>query len=83
MDNKGPFGIYDESFDLDRDGELNATEFDYMMDEYEKTGSDSDLEDDDNYLDDDDEDDFEDDDFEDDDDWDDDEDDEDDESDDY
>ena len=34
MDNdKGPFEIYDESFDLDRDGELNATEFDYMMNE--------------------------------------------------
>lgn len=25
---KGPFGVYDESFDLDRDGELNAVEFD-------------------------------------------------------
>ena len=77
---KGPFGVYDESFDLDSDGELNAVEFDYMMDEYEKAGSDSDLEDDDSYLDydDEDEDDFEDDDFEDDNDWDDDEDDEDD-----
>ena len=42
MDNKGPFGIYDESFDLDRDGELNATEFDHMMEEYEKAGLSSD-----------------------------------------
>ena len=34
MDNdKGPFGIYDESFDLNGDGELDATEFDYMMNE--------------------------------------------------
>ena len=47
MDNKGPFGIYDESFDLDRDGELNATEFDYMMEEYERAGLSSDSEDDD------------------------------------
>ena len=50
MDNKGSFGIYDESFDLDRDGELNATEFDYMMEEYEKAGLSSDSEDDDSYL---------------------------------
>ena len=27
------FGIYDESFDLDGDGELDAVEFDYMMQE--------------------------------------------------
>ena len=50
MDNdKGPFGIYDESFDLDRDGELNATEFDYMMNEIygdDEMGSDED----DSYL---------------------------------
>lgn len=69
MDNKGPFGIYDESFDLDRDGELNATEFDYMMEEYEKAGLSSDSEDDDSYLFDDEEDE----DFDEDDDWDDDE----------
>jgi hypothetical protein len=46
MDNdKGPFGIYDESFDLDRDGELNATEFDYMVNEIygdDEKGSDED-----------------------------------------
>lgn len=47
MDN-GFGGIYDESFDLNRDGELDAVEFDYMMQElYEdKTESDSD----DSYL---------------------------------
>ena len=68
MDNKGPFGIYDESFDLDRDGELNATEFDYMMEEYKKAGLSSDSEDDDwvddeeeeDYLDDSEDDDWED-----------------------
>jgi len=62
---KGPFGVYDESFDLDRDGELNAVEFDYMMDEV--YGDDNLAEDDDSYLFDDDEDN----DFDDDDDWDD------------
>ncbi len=32
MDN-GFFGIYDANFDLDHDGELNAVEYDYMMEE--------------------------------------------------
>ena len=27
------FGIYDESFDIDHDGQLNASEYDYMMEE--------------------------------------------------
>lgn len=65
MDNdKGPFGIYDESFDLDRDGELNATEFDYMMNEIygdDEKGSDED----ESYLFDDDDDEDEDDDWDD------------------
>lgn len=61
MDNdKGPFGIYDESFDLNGDGELDATEFDYMMNEI--YGDDNELSnEDDSYLFDDDEDDDEDD----------------------
>ena len=44
------FGIYDGSFDLDGDGELDAVEFDFMMEEYEKDGSGSSLEEDDSYL---------------------------------
>ena len=43
MDNdKGPFGIYDESFDLDRDGELNGQyntiEINIMLDICKLTG---------------------------------------------
>ena len=60
------FGIYDESFDLDRDGKLDAAEFDYMMEDYEKDGSSFDSEDDENYLFEDDEDEDEEDDWDDD-----------------
>ena len=45
-------GIYDESFDLDRDGELNATEFDYMMNEIygdDEKGSDEDEDEEDDW----------------------------------
>ena len=54
------FGIYDESFDLDRDGKLDAVEFDYMMEEFDKS-SESSIFGDDSYLLDDDEDEDEDD----------------------
>ena len=37
------FGIYDESFDLDRDGKLDASELDYMLEEYEKARSSTNL----------------------------------------
>ncbi len=51
------FGIYDESFDLDRDGKRDAVEFDYMMEELDKDRNCSFSGDDDSYLlDDDDED---------------------------
>ncbi len=60
------FGIYDESFDLNRDGKLDALEFDYMMEEFDKASNSAISGEDDSYLFDDDED-------EDDDDWDDDE----------
>lgn len=37
------FGIYDESFDIDHDGQLNASEYDYMMEElYEDKDEDED-----------------------------------------
>ena len=50
------FGVYDESFDLDRDGKLDGAEFDYMMEELH--GDLDDVSDeDDSYLFDDDEDD--------------------------
>ena len=44
------FGIYDESFDLDRDGKLDAVEFDYMMEELDKASNSSISGDDDSYL---------------------------------
>ena len=44
------FGIYDESFDLDRDGKLDAVEFDYMMEEFDKSSESSIFGDDDSYL---------------------------------
>ena len=63
------FGIYDESFDIDHDGQLNASEYDYMMEElYEDKDEDEDDFDDFDEFDEDD-DDWDDDD-EDDDDWD-------------
>ena len=70
------FGIYDESFDLNRDGKLDAVEFDYMMEEFDKVSNSTISGDDDSYLlddEDEDEDDWDDDeeDSEDDDDWDD------------
>lgn len=81
---KDLFKIYDESFDLDRDGELNASELAYMFEEFEKDSASTYSEDDDSYLLDDEEDDDWDDEDEDDDSWDDsEEDDWDDESDDY
>lgn len=40
------FGIYDESFDIDHDGQLNASEYDYMMEElYEDKDEDEDEDD--------------------------------------
>lgn len=40
------FGIYDESFDIDHDGQLNASEYDYMMEElYEDIDEDEDEDD--------------------------------------
>lgn len=51
MDNdKDLFKIYDESFDLDRDGELNASELAYMFDEFEKASSSTYSENDESYL---------------------------------
>ena len=67
MDNDH-FGIYDETFDLDHDGKLDAVEFGYMMEDEEDDDWDDDDEDEDWDDDDEDEDDWDD---EDDDDWDD------------
>ena len=55
------FGIYDESFDLNRDGKLDAVEFDYMMEELDKASNSAISGDYDSYLLDDDEDEDEDD----------------------
>ena len=55
------FGIYDESYDLNRDGKLDAVEFDYMMEEFDKASNSAISGEDDSYLLDDDEDEDEDD----------------------